>query len=192
MKNLKSSIAILFITLALVSCKSKMSEKMKEEFSQVKNDWGLFASDLASFGDTLKVNKDKLIAADKKILKKINKANQDKMETFKTNSANYETTMTNTWNDFNAFQKSFTDSTTAFNTWASKIDTLKTSDKEVRIPIENYKTFLNNAKAKWQQWSADMTNTMDASKKDIEDAIKIVGTAPAKATKGTGGKKKKK
>ncbi len=190
MKKEKLGIAVLLIAIAFASCKSKMSEKMKEDFNQTKNDWSLFSSDLASFGDTLKVKKDFLLAANKKITKKINKANQDKMATFKTNSVTNETTINNMWNDFNGYQKSFADSTTAFNTWASKIDTLKTSDKEVKIPLENYKTFLNNSKSKLQQWSADMTNTMDASKKDIDDAIKIVGTAAPKSVKSTSKRKK--
>ena len=150
---------------------------MKEEFNQVKTDWGLFSSDLTSFGDTLKGNKDRIFKVDKKISSKIKASNKDKMATFITTSGNTETALTTMSNDYSAFQKTFVDSTTAFNTWAGKIDTNKTSDKDVKVPLENFKTFLNNSKSKLAQWTNDLKSTSDAAQKDIDDASKIVGSS---------------
>jgi len=179
------------IAMGLTSCKSKMSEKMKEDFNQVKSDWSLFSSDLASFGDTLKFNRDRISKADNKIMKKIGKSKDEKFNTFKSNSTTNETALNNLWNSYNTFQKSFADSTTAFNTWVSKIDTLKTPDKEVKGPIEIYKNFLSNSKTNLSQWNTDMSNAVDTAQKDIDDATKLVGTTAApKAAKAT--KKKKK
>jgi hypothetical protein len=176
MKN-KIIIALVVIaTVGLFSCKSKMSQKMKEDFSQLKTDWGLFSSDLATFGDSLKVNKDKLSKSFSRINKRINKSNQDKMAGYKSASDSIQIALGNTFKDYDASQKSFADSTTAFNAWAAKVDTNKTSDKEVKVPIENYKTYLTNSKAKLQQWNSDMANTMDAYQKIVDDATKIVGT----------------
>jgi len=175
MKNRIIVALVVLTSLGLFSCKSKMSQKMKEDFSQLKTDWGLLSSDLTTFGDTLKANKEKMAAGYKKINKKINKSNQDKMKDIKASSDANTTALANTYKDYDAFQKSFADSTTAFNTWVAKVDTNKTTDKEVKAPIENFKTYLTNSKAKLQQWNSDMTNTMDAYQKDIDDATKIVG-----------------
>ncbi len=192
MKNNTLVMVALILALGLTSCKSKMSEKMKEEFNQVKNDWALFSSDLTSFGDSVKFNKERIMKADAKIMKKIGKSKDEKFNTFKSNSTTNETNLANVWKSYDDFQKSFADSTTAFNAWVSKIDTLKTSDKEVKAPIENYKTFLTNSKASLQQWTADMTNATDAAQKDLEEATKLVGTANQKAAKAVAPKKKKK
>src|ERR1035438_8166632 len=115
MKNNIAVIITVVIALGLASCKSKMSEKMKEDFSQVKTDWSLFASDLTSFGDTLKYNREKITSENRKLLKKIGKSTDEKFATFKSNSVNNETTLNNLWKSYDDFQKSFADSTTAFN-----------------------------------------------------------------------------
>ena len=193
MKNNIAVIIALAIVMGLSSCKSKMSEKMKEEFNQVKTDWSIFTSDLTSYGDTLKRNKENITNDDRKILKKIGKSKDEKFATFKSNCVNNETTLNNLWKSFDDFQKSFADSTTAFNAWVGKVDTLKTSDKEVKMPIENYKTFLANSNTTLAQWRTDMSNAMDAAKKDIDDATKLVGADKPKAAKdGKSGTKKKK
>lgn len=175
MKNRIIVALVVIASVGLFSCKSKMSQKMKEDFSQLKTDWGLLSSDLTTFGDTLKANRDKMAAGYKKITKRIKPSIQDKMKDFKTSSDANTAALGNTYKDYDAFQKSFADSTTAFNTWVAKVDTNKTSDKDVKTPMENFKTYLTNAKAKLQQWSSDMTNTMDSYQKDIDDATKIVG-----------------
>ncbi len=165
--------------LSLTSCKSGLSDEMKAKMKQLKTDWTVFAADLPAFGDSLKTEYDRM----KKKYEKID--NRIVGATMKKNMASYsdardanKLTMSTMTEEYNAFKKTLSDTTAAFNNWLSKTDSMNVSDDKAKPQYESYKSFLAGSRSKLQQWESSMMTAIENSQKDIDEAIKKLGEVP--------------